>query len=347
MLICVIFAAPLSYADSVIVRGKPLEDIQIVGFSEGMIEYSTAIGDFDHFSIRDIDSIAIDSVDRAEMFNAAETFVARNDPRKSLEAYEKAQLSARGFWSELVRARFVQAADDAHSFEKAVRAWMKIAHRDEVTASWLLPVNLPDQPSHATRRVIKKLERAIERSATLTERALLETIRFSTLHAMDDVSARVLAAPLMNMIIKTRIFAPRTVAVFVAAGDLLIENGEFAHVTQQVEKTVTEVQHELLPEILLLKSRALLASASNQEDYLSAALPAMRVVIHFPNHPLVGEGLILAAQAHQASGRSSQAKRLLEACIATEQSSSKTRNKAANLLKRLTMAPNQARHEMS
>ncbi len=347
MLMCVSCAGSAANADSVIVRGKPLGDIQIVGFSEGMIEYSTAVGDFDHFSIFDINSIQVDSVDRAAALNDAEEYVNNKQPRKAVEAYEKALLNAQGFWNDLVRARFVQAADEAHLFEKAAQTWMRIAHRDEVTASWLLPQNLPDQPSHATRRILKRLERGIERSATLTERALLETMRFSTLDALDDAAARVLAAPLMGLIVKTKVFAPRTMAVFTQAGDLLITNGDYAHVLQQVEKAIVEVPQDLLPELLLLKSRVQLASAATPEEYLAAALPAMRVVIHFPKHQLVGDGLILAARAHESSGRSSQARRLLEACIATDQSSAETKNNAANLLKRLTQSSKQSRHESS
>ena len=246
-----------------------------------------------------------------------------------------------------MRARLVQAADESYSFETAVRNWIKIAHRDAVTASWLLPKNLPTQPSHATRRVLKKLERAIEQSATLTERTLLETLRFSTLKAMDDPAARVLAAPLMGLIIKSSVFAPRTIDVFTTAGDLLVENADYAHVQQQVEKAIVEVPESLLPEILLLKARVQLASATTPEEYLAAAFPAMRVVIHFPKHPLVGEALILSAKAHEASGRSPQARRLLEACIATDQANSEIKSEAAHLLKRLPQSPKQIENESS
>jgi hypothetical protein len=347
LLYAVAGAAAVAHADSMVVRGKPVSDIQIVGFSEGMIEYSTVLGDYDNFSILDVQSIEVDSIDRAAKFNAAEEYVKNNQPRKSIEPYEAALLSARGFWGDLMRARLVQAADDALSFEKGAGNWMKIAHRDALTASWLLPENLPDQPTHATRRILKKLERAIDRSATLTERALLESLRFSTLRAMDDPAARVLAAPLMGMIVKTKIFAPRTINVFSKAGDLLIQNAEYAQVLQQVELAIVEVPQALLPQVLLLKSRVQLASAATPEEFLSAALPAMRVVIHFPKHPLAGEGLILAARAHEASGRSPQAKRLLEACIATDQVSAETKGEAASLLKRLTQAPKQSDHESS
>ncbi|HNO80191.1 MAG TPA: hypothetical protein PKN33_19260 [Phycisphaerae bacterium] len=346
-LLVVFEAAGLVHADSLVVRGKPLSDIQIVGYSEGMIEYSTAVGDFDRFSILEVQSINVDSIDRATKFNAAEQSVGEGDPRKSVESYETALLGARGFWSDLMRARLVQAADESYSFETAVRNWIKIAHRDAVTASWLLPKNLPTQPSHATRRVLKKLERAIEQSATLTERTLLETLRFSTLKAMDDPAARVLAAPLMGLIIKSSVFAPRTIDVFTTAGDLLVENADYAHVQQQVEKAIVEVPESLLPEILLLKARVQLASATTPEEYLAAAFPAMRVVIHFPKHPLVGEALILSAKAHEASGRSPQARRLLEACIATDQANSEIKSEAAHLLKRLPQSPKQIENESS
>lgn len=346
-LLAMVCAVANAHADTMVVRGKTVTDIQIVGYSEGMIEYSTAQGDYDHFSILDVDSMEVDSIKRVAKLNAAEDYVKSDEPRKSIDAYESALLSARGFWSDLVRARLVQAADDARSFEKATRNWSKIAHRDAVTASWLLPRNLPSQPTHATRRILKRLERAIERSATLTERTLLETLRFSTLESMDDPAARVLAAPLMGLIVKTKVFAPRTIDAFTNAGDLLIRNADQAHVQQQVEKAIIEMPQALLPQILLLKSRVQLASAVTPEEYLAAALPAMRVVIHFPKHPLAGDGLILAARAHEASGRASQAKRLLQACIATDQATAKTKDEAANLLKRLTLAPEQSLDESS
>lgn len=338
---------PHAQADTIYIRGKSVTDIQIVGYAEGMIEYSTLVGDYDQFSILDIDAIEVDSVDRAAKFNDAEEHVKNGNPRKSVDAYESALLSARGFWSDLVRARLVQAADEGLSFETAVGNWMKIAHRDAVSASLLLPRNLPAGPSHATRRVLKKLERAIEKSATLSERTLLEALRFSTLRAMDDAAARVLAAPVMGMIVKTDVFAPRTVDVFAAAGDVLIQNADYAHVQQQVEKAILEVPDSLLPDVLLIKARVQLASAVTPEESLAAALPAMRVVIHFPKHPLVGDALVLAAKAHEASGRLPQARRLLEACIATDQANNETKSEAANLLKRIAKVPKQAQHESS
>lgn len=347
VLLIAILPAASTLADTMVVRGKTLSKIQIAGYSEGMIEYRTARGEFDQLSILNVESIQVDSIDGVSNFNAAETFMQEERPRKAVERYEKALKSANGFWRRLTRARLVQASDESFRFEKTVGHWLKIAHRDEVTAALLLPRNLPDKRSPATRRVLKKLERSIERSATQKERALLQMLRFETLFRLRDAAARVLAAPLMDLTLKAELLAPRTTAVFVNAGDLLIEHGESAQVQRIVEKAIVEAPEGSLPFLLLLKSKALLAVAVTPEECLSAALPAMRVVIHFPNHTLAGDGLVLAAKAHDASGRPADAKRLLEACIALDKTKTETKAEANRLLKRLTKASKQTLHKSS
>ena len=94
-LLVVFGAVGLAHADSLVVRGKPLSDIQIVGYSEGMIEYSTAVGDFDRFSILEVQSINVDSIDRATKFNAAEQSVGEGDPRTQTVAASRERRGGR------------------------------------------------------------------------------------------------------------------------------------------------------------------------------------------------------------------------------------------------------------
>jgi len=315
-----------------ILRGQTHEDVQIVGYDGGMIEYRTSHGDFDKASIMDIDSLNIDSVDAVLNLNKAEAFLREERPRKAVERYEKALRGAKNFWAPLIRARLIQAADESYLFEKAVRNWLKVAHRDQATAALLMPRFLPDELSPSTRRVLKKLERTIDRSNSQKERALLQMLRFETLRRLNDPAALVLAGPLMKLAVKTEMLMPRAADILVGAGDLLIENGASTQVLKSVEAAIVEAPEESLPTLLLLKSRAVFAGAETADDYLSAALPAMRVVIHFPSHPLAGDGLILAARAHAASDRPDEAKRLLDACMALDHATAKTKTQAAQLL---------------
>ncbi|MCH7527600.1 MAG: hypothetical protein IID39_09195 [Planctomycetes bacterium] len=70
-----------------------------------------------------------------------------------------------------------------------------------------------------------------------------------------------------------------------------------------------------MPELLLVKARALLRAASDEDDLVRVGWAAMRIVLHYPDDPRTPEALMVAAKVHERIGRAPTALKLLGECI--------------------------------
>jgi hypothetical protein len=119
----------------------------------------------------------------------------------------------------------------------------------------------------------------------------------------------------------------------------LLESGEQGGIVSAIDAAIPSAPEAALPQLLLLKSRTLFVLANTPEDYLAAALPAMRVAVHFADSADAGEGLLLAAEAHQASGRTADARHLLLECLRTGAATAQTKERVRSRLAEMGESP--------
>jgi hypothetical protein len=119
-----------------------------------------------------------------------------------------------------------------------------------------------------------------------------------------------------------------------ACGELLA-GGDFGAVLASVNPAIADAPMWSLPDLLLLKGRALLEGASGKADLLAAGAALMRLPIHFPDDELAPEGLYWAALLHARIDRPVKATQLLAECLAHARISDALRRQAHEELSRL------------
>lgn len=312
---CTAGAASAAQADEISVDGKTLQRVQVVGYEHGEVQIHTATGEQDRFPLRDVEYIVLDSVSGVADFNSAEELMVKREPAQAVERYERAVRAARGFWASMARVRLVMAADAAGDLERAVRAWLDVVAEDPATAAELLPQATPSPRDQANERTRKRLEKAMAEQSAGDAQTVTVLLYYDVLRRTEDPAARVAVQQVAESPLPVGLMTARTVGIKLAALRTQIDGEQAARAVAGLDGLIADAPEEFLPEILILKAQALLQTAQDERAYLRAALPAMRVVVHFPDHPLVGEGLLLAGEAHAAAGRKADAERLLRACL--------------------------------
>jgi tetratricopeptide (TPR) repeat protein len=321
-------------ADEFLRAGESIRRVQITGFSRGLVEYRLPSGANEKAPLLELEKFSIDSVTGLADFNSAEEFLSKNQPRQSVERYERAARSAQDFWVDLVQARLCQAADRAALSEKAIRAFLALAEHDPAAAAPLLPSALPTQSDPATQRALKRLDETASWPAG-PSRALARMLHFEVLRRLNDPSAAEIAGEIARLEIPAELMSQRAAAVKDLALGTLLAAGRNDEVIRGVELMLTTAPPEFVPQWLLMEARALLASAHDNDGYLAAALPAMRVAIMHADTAASGDALLLAAEAHRRSGRQDDAARLLRECLRRTSVTEETKQKARDGLAQL------------
>jgi hypothetical protein len=321
-------------ADEIHVDGKTLQRVQVVGYAGGQVEINTAAGERDRIPLRDIEFIVLDSVTGVADFNQAEELLVKREPAEAVERYERAVRAARGFWASMARVRLLMAADAAGDLEKAVRAWLEVAAEDPATAADLMPQSTPSPREQANDRTRKRLEKAITEQ-TGDPQAVTTLLYYDVARRTGDPLAAVAAEQVARTKLPAALITARTLAIKLEALRAEIAGKRFAAAGSALDALIADAPQEYLPAVLILKSQALLAGAQDEREFLQAALPAMRVVVHFPQDALAAEGLVLAAEAHERAGRTADAERLLRECLRRGDGSERVLEQARSGLSRL------------
>ena len=334
-LVVLLVGTPRVRADELMVGEKTHRRVQIVSYEKGVVDFRKPNGTFDSVPVWDVDFFLIDSATGLADFNQAEEYLLKGQPAQAVERYERALRIAPEFWPEIAWARLLMAADRAGDTEQAIRAMVHVAANDAVIAAHLLPENLPPARNRDGERILGALDRAARESAGSDAGILVELVRYKTLAGMRDARAQELVERVALSPLPEALVTSRTMSIRLAGLDALIEQGGGKQVIEAINRTLPGVPREFLFDLLLLKSKALLASAGSQQDYYEAALPAMRVAIHGDDDQQVAEGLLLAARAHEQAGLTQDAARLLRECLRKENAAQATLDEARTALTRL------------
>lgn len=323
-------------ADEIDVAGEHLVQIKIVGYEDGWIEYRDAGGVFDQLEVWRVDRLSVGGHPFAKELNDAEELTAAGQSGQALEHYGRAVRGANGFWAGLIQARLLRAADQAAQLEKMVRAFLDCLERQPVTAAHLFPSSLPEQPSRSVNRALKRIKRFESQQSEGDRKLLARMLRYALLRAVSDPEWTDLNRQIAKTVIQSKLVTERTGAVQIAAMETLLAGGAAHEVIGDVRRSLSTAPDDYVPPLLLLLGEALLASAQSPDDCLGAAIPAMRVAIHFPQTRYAGEGLLLAARAHEASGRKSDAVRILREVIRRDATMEQDKQIARKELARLS-----------
>jgi len=326
-------------ADELVVEGKTLHRAQVIGYSDGDIEIRTSSGETDRFPLTDVEFILLDSVTGVADFNQAEELMVKRQAAQAIERYERAVRAARGFWASMARVRLLMAADAAGDLERAVRVWLDVAAEDARTAADLLPHTEAGERDPASRRTQKRLEKALEEASGSETRALILLVYYDFLQRTSDASAPTVAADVTRLNLPASLMTARTLAIQLAAFEAEAGAQHGDAVLTALETLIATAPEAHLPEVLLMKSRLLLATAKDTRGFMLAALPAMRVAIHFAGSPAAGEGLLLAAEAHQRCGRATDEELLLRECLRLKETPERVREAARARLAELASEP--------
>ncbi len=325
--------------DEILIDGRTLHRVEITAYRDGQLEYRTTSGEYGHVPLRDVRSLTLDSVTGVADFNQAEEFLLKGQPIQAVDRYERALRAARDFWEQVVDVRLLMAADRGQSFEKAVRSFLRIVEQDPVTAAHLVPHLTPATDRRARERTFKRIEEALAADDLSAEtRIVVQLLQYDALRAAADASTADAADRIAPLDIPANLLTPRTLEIKTAALNSFLAAKRYTETVQAANNLLASAPEQFLPDILLIKARALLAAAQTDEDYLRAALPAMRVVIHFPDAPQAGEGLLIAAEAHAAAKRPVDAARLLRICSGKENVPANIRKQAQEKLDELVRA---------
>ena len=298
-------------ADDVIAGQQPWRRVELTGYGRGAIEFRTLSGETLHLPIEQLDSLFIDTASNMDDFNQAEEYLRQQQPGQAVIRYERVLVGLRGFWADLALARLCTAADRAGQFERSVRAFLQLAERDAVSAAAILPRSLAPPTPQDLDQALRRIDQAAQRDPAAEFAPLIPMLRFALLTGAKDARAGLLAEEIAAQQFPTSLCKPRSAGVRLTAIEAVLAAGKPSAAAAAADKLLESIPEAMLPDVLMVKSRALLAAAQSPDECLASTLPALRIVIHYPDHELTGPALLLAATAHERSGRRADAVRLL------------------------------------
>lgn len=336
--LCALWASPSLDADQIVHGGKSLTRIKIVDMDGPRIAYRTPAGGLEHVHIAEVSRVTIDSIGTLAQLNEAERLVALGNYNRSITYYERALRVASGHWHTLVMARLIQAGDRADRIEVVAKYFVTLLSNEftgPALAAALLPEVAPGRRSRGIERARRQIEPVIDKLASQSARVLLEMLRFLIEERSGGAATDRYAGELARQPIPP-IVASRA-AYGVKAGALLHwgAGGHWSDVLALVNADLAGAPPAILPELLMVKARALSAMGQDDDTLIRAGWAAMRVVIHYADDPLAPEALLLTASVEERIGRVPTALQLLDECLQHARITAPVRDEAMNLKNRL------------
>lgn len=298
-------------ADVVAARGRqPLVSTQVLRLHEGRLicrgEGGAEIG----FPIEQVEYIQITGW---QMFDLAEKQRRADDWRRAAVSYERAladlQLEPAAATDTLdrvllVKCRLVPAWDAQARFDRAVELYLEVVERMPQVGEGLKPSHFPETGSAVLEMAAKQVDAAIQRHGEDDVARMLVRWK-SAWPARSTASApATAAAPVVGEVNDGWGVQIRAVADWVQAG----RNDQ---ALAKIKEMHTQVSPLRRAELFYWQGRALEAmiaaapgsSRSELESACARAIVAyMRVVVHFPRHPMCAECLYRAAQLCRGAG---------------------------------------------
>lgn len=336
--LCLLGAPVVLCADRIDSGGTSLQRVKIVDLDGSRIAYRTPSGELRFLPITEVDSIYVDSVGSLSDLNEAERLAGGGGFGQAVVYYERAIRLAPAFWARLVRARLIQACDQADRIDTLVMHFAAILD-DEATgaplAAVLLPERAPVENTRGVERALRRVNEKIDAVVSQSGRVVLEMLRYLIVSRTQRGIAGQYAKELVRQPVPLMIASRAVYRVRSAALERWMADGNVEAGLRELDADLLSAPHGVLPESLLIKARALLASAADEESLIRAGWVAMRIVIHYPDDQLVPEALLVAAEVHERIGRVPTALQLLDECIGHPRISAELSKKAVARIDRL------------
>ncbi|MCO6437654.1 MAG: hypothetical protein J5J06_11240 [Phycisphaerae bacterium] len=324
-------------ADQVQVGDQTYTGAEVLSFEEGRIRFRTEAGGYRTAPLEDVQLMLIDHGRGFADFNDAERYAATGEPIKALVRYRRAQRGLPGFWQDILLLRVLRAADRAGRIDEAAEALVRALEQPELQATALALMPRVPQDSVRSRLddAVRQLTVAIEKSDDDAARAVMELLRFEVLRAADPQAAAKRAVAAAEVFIPESMRTDRLYAMVVDALDVLVGDRGGQEFLPLLDRHIRDCPEGVLPDLLLLKGRVQLRTATTREDAIRASWPYLRVAIHMPDDPRAAEGLLGAAAALEKIGSTDKAIELLTRCVENENATSQVRARAEQIRARL------------
>lgn len=329
--------APHCGADQIQIGEEIYTGAEVLAFEEGRLKFRTGSGGYRTTVLENVTLLLIEETRGFADFNDAERYVASGEPIKALVRYRRARRELEGFWADVALLRMLRAAGRAERIDESVEVLLE-ALADPQWRSTVL-ASLPSVPEDSVLSRLDEAARRLGLAIAATEdqetRTLLRLLRYEVMTRTDPVEAGRLAPEVSGSALPPGLRTERLYGAVVDAVRRQLRDGAGEALLAALDRHLRDAPDGILPDLLLLKGAVQLRSAATREDALRASWAFLRVIIHMPEYPRVGEGYLGAAEALERAGDAAEAQMLLERCLEGENITPDVRTRAVERLARL------------
>jgi hypothetical protein len=339
-LACALAATGATRGDDVVIGKRNLTRVRIVGLSRAGLDVRMEDGNLRSLPLYQIDLIQVDRGAAFADFNQAERMRAEGRAAQSIARYRRAMRLTEGFWSEVIPARLLRAADQAGELAMAANMFVRVVQgrmTGPATAVRMFPTNVPDKRNGEVAAALDALNGALAGDVDDAQRAVLSVFRYRILHRIGASENPREARRVAQLSIPEPVRAPPVFRAVSDALSLLVQQkAPPSDILTLIDHAIRDCTEDALPALLLLKGAVLKGQARSDDDWIRASWPFLRVVIHFPGDPRVAEAYYGAAAALEKAGRSDYAISLLHKCVESHAAPETVVQSARTMLTRLT-----------
>jgi tetratricopeptide (TPR) repeat protein len=294
--------------DVIAVQGKPVTvGVKIVDFDKGQVRVKLPSGRLVQRNIADVQYLRITGW---ETFNEAEKLHRDGKLQSAADHYEKlldprdAVGVIRYDRQQLVRCRLLQVYNVLGRFDRAVELYVAIVQEMPECLETLRPRKLPAADSSFLESAVRHIDSTIARHPSDKIGKSLTEWR-NTWPGIEPLKAVSPTASKQDP-------KPNPVRKEIAPIAQLVKEQQFNRSLERIETLLTPQAGHLRADLYYWQGRALMGKAKGQDtkDMRRAGLALMRVVIHYPDHPLAAECLYTAGTLCHQTGRDEAARRL-------------------------------------
>lgn len=325
-------------ADQLTVNGHHYAGARVVGITGGRVEFRTAAGEMRQADFSQVDIVLVERGDSFSDFNQAERYASEGEWGNALLRYKRAARLSEGFWSDIVAARMLRAADRAKRIDETAASYLRVVRAEAVgppVALGLFPTNLPTFRDAATTRALRQLDEAVAAQPGQEQRLAIDLLGYEMLRNLRDPIALQVGVRLTDVEIPSTMRVDRVYISVLSALEQRLSDSTTPDELDALNRALADCPADALADFLLLKGRTLLRDAKAREDFIRASWPFLRVVAHMPDDPRAAEGLLGAAKCIEGIGRKDKATELLRECLAHNAISRATTKLARAELERL------------
>jgi hypothetical protein len=282
-------------ADQLTVNGHHQSGARVVGLNNGRVEFRTAGGEMRQADLAHLDVVLVERGDAFADFNQAERYASEGEWGNALLRYKRASRLCEGFWSDIIAARMLRAADRAKRVDEAVSAYLRVIRIEPggaLAALSLFPAQLPTVRDAAASRALQQLDDAAAAQPGPEQRLAIDLLGFEILRSLRDPMAMPVAVRLTEGEVPRPLRVDRVYASISAGLEMRLADAVTRESLAALDRAMLDCPGGALPDFLLMKGRAQLRMAKSREEFIRASWPFLRVVAHMPDDARAAEGLL-------------------------------------------------------